>query len=215
MSTESGRIRSRLCWLAGLMLSVVLLATACSNDEPEALRGAVRTPEPDVSRLSLGDVMSDNKQFALRANENELLLVFFGFASCPDICPTTMAEIRLARQDLGDRQDRVKPAFVTVDPERDTPELLADYVRSFAPDGIALRTEDREHLTNVANTLGASYQIEPGDSGEPVVAHSSYLYAVDDQGKLRVQWSFGTPRADIVHDLDILLDRIDAEDPTA
>jgi protein SCO1/2 len=133
------------------------------------------------------------------------LIVYFGYTSCPDVCPTTMAGLRTVLQDLGDDADRVQVAMATVDPTRDTDEVITGYVQGFIPGGHALRTTDDAALRAVADVFGAFYQVTSADDGTEEVVHSGSVYAVDDQGRLRVTWTFGTPPADIANDIEILL----------
>ena len=123
--------------LAGLGIAV---ATAgCGGDRE--LVGLTRDPAPQVDAVTLPDVSRDGAPFELRAEPGGLLVVYFGYTNCPDICPTTMADLARALDDLGDDADRVDVAMVTVDPDRDT-DVLADYVDDFVAGGHALATAD-------------------------------------------------------------------------
>ena len=95
--------------------------------------------------------------------------------------------------------------MATIDPRRDTAEILPQYVRSFIPTAKALRANDETDLRKVADVLGVSYETDYSDPEKPEVAHSGYLYAVNDEGKLVVQWAFGTTSADMASDMKILL----------
>jgi protein SCO1/2 len=168
--------------------------------------GIPRDPAPDVSAVSLPDAAAAGTPYATVAEEGELLLVFFGFTNCPDICPTTLADVRAARAELAPEDaERVDLAMVTVDPGRDTADVLTGYVRSFVPEGHALRTEDDTALRAAATAFGADYLVETDAAGEVEVGHTSQLYAVDDQGRMVLQWSFGTSAEDIRADVELLL----------
>jgi protein SCO1/2 len=106
---------------------------------------------------------------------------------------------------MGEDAGRVGLAMVTVDPARDTEAVLTDYVRSFVPDGHALRTEDDAALRAAATAFGADYVVQAPAGGEVEVGHTSHLYAVDDRGRLVLQWPFGTAPDDIRADLEQLL----------
>jgi protein SCO1/2 len=146
----------------------------------------------------------------MRAQPGHLLVVYFGYTNCPDFCPTTMTNVARAEADLGDDGSRIDVAMVTVDPERDT-AVLADYVRSFVPDAHALATDDQAALQAVAGPFGVSYQVTTSPTGEVQVAHSSYLFAVNDQGKLVITWpvtadaSTTTSSKDLTADMRVLL----------
>jgi protein SCO1/2 len=117
-----------------------------------------------------------------------------------------MADVRAARASLaGEDADRVGLAMVTVDPARDTAAVLTEYTQAFDPAAHALRTEDDAALRAAATAFGADYEVGTTPEGEVEVGHSSALYAVDDGGRARLQWTFGTPSADIASDLEALL----------
>ncbi|MEZ5165046.1 MAG: SCO family protein [Acidimicrobiales bacterium] len=173
------------------------------------LRGTEREPLPDVSGAALPDSTADGAEFSFVANDGEVLLVYFGYTSCPDVCPTTLLPTSAnALRDLPEElSERVELAMVTIDPRRDTDEVLTGYVQTFVPGAHALRTTDDVVLKSAADALGASYSVVlPPDGGEPEVGHTGFLYAVDSRGRLVVTWAFGTPADDLSHDLAILLD---------
>lgn len=141
------------------------------------------------------------------AEPDRVLVVYFGYTSCPDICPTTMADLRLAVQQLGDDAERIDVAFVTVDPGRDDAERITRYIQAFFPDGHALRTDDPVRLEEAAFPFGAAYQVVTHEDGEVEVAHSAFLYAIDSDGVVQVQWPFGFTSEDMASDLEKLLKR--------
>ncbi len=144
----------------------------------------------------------------MRPAEGELLLVYFGYTSCPDICPTTMSDITVALADLPDDQaDRVSVMMVTVDPERDTETVLVDYLGHFFDDAVAARTTDPAELDAAGEAFGAQWEIaahEPGDEYYDV-AHSAITYVVDDTGTVVVEWPFGFAIESMTSDLKTLL----------
>ena len=169
------------------------------------LAGYRRDPAPDVGELTLPDLTADGADFALRAEPGEILTVYFGYTNCPDFCPTTLSDLRLAtrRMDPADAA-RVELAMVTVDPDRDLP-ILADYVTSFLEDAHALGTDEPGRLAEVAAPFGVGYEITTNDEGETEVAHTTSLYAVDDDGEIVLTWQFGVPIDDLAADLTQLL----------
>jgi len=195
----------RALWAA---LLLALVATACGGSAEEAvLAGYERTPEPTVGTISLPQANHGGGDFSFQADPGKLLMVNFGFSSCPDICPTTLADTRIAFNQLGARADDVDFAFVSIDPERDSEEVLTNYVEAFLEDGIALRTDDEYDLAVAADAFGVSYNVRENDAGEIEVAHTPNIFLVDDTGSIVLTWSFGVPSADIVSDLIILQDR--------
>lgn len=192
-------------WAA--VVAVALLVAACGDggvERPATLAGTVREPAPQVAEVSLPDAAGG--RLPMRAEDDGLLLVYFGYTSCPDVCPTTMSDLRAAigRLDAADQQ-RVEVAMITIDPARDSGDLLTRYVRTFVPDGHALRTDDDAELRAAADAFGADYSVTSDADDDPAVAHTAWVYVVDDAGRLRVQWSFGTPAEDIAADLGLLL----------
>lgn len=200
----SGRIRTAT---AALVATAALLA-ACGGDEPAELTGFRRDPAPEVGQFSLPDLADGGADFALRADPGELLVVYFGFTNCPDFCPTTLSDLKLARNRLDtDEAERIDVAFVTVDPDRDLP-IVADYTQSFFADGKALGTDDLALLAQVAAPFGAGYDVYEIADGIQV-DHTTFLYAVDDEGVLALTWQFGVTIDDLASDLQLLLDEAD------
>ena len=197
--------------MRGCLLLVALVAPACGDDAAadDALAGIVREPAPVVGELRLPDAVT-GEQVALRAAPGGLLVVYFGYLSCPDVCPTTMADLRTALGTL-DRaaRARVDVVMTTVDPGRDTGVALRAYVQAFVPEGRALRTEDDAVLRAVAAPFGADYRVGTSAAGAVEVSHTAFVYVVDDQGVLRLTWPFGTTAKDLASDLERLLARVD------
>jgi protein SCO1/2 len=187
----------------GALAAAGIAITGCGGEDRE-LVGYTREPAPDVADVALPDVADDGREFAFRAPAEGLLVVYFGYTQCPDVCPTTLANVRGAREDLGDDAERVSLAMVTVDPERDT-DVLAEYVRSFVPAAHALATDDGGDLQAAADRFGVSYQVAERPDGEVEVAHTDHLFAVDDTGTVVLTWPSGTERQDLAADLEQLL----------
>lgn len=195
---------TRRGWMVGAVVGLVLGATGCGGS-PRELGGLVRRPAPDVGSVVLDDART-GEPVATVASDDHVLLVYFGYTNCPDVCPTTLSDVRTALAALdGADARRVEFAMITIDPERDTPDLLAGYVASFVPDAQGLWTADDVVLRAAADQFGASYGVARSADGTVDVAHSASLYAVDDLGRLVVQWTFGTPPEDVAADLELLL----------
>ena len=188
--------------LAMLTLAVTALV-ACGGGDNAGFAGYSRLPAPQVGEVSLpradgtGDV-------AFRADDSGLLLVYFGYTNCPDFCPTTLADLKVALNRVGDAATAVDVAMVTVDPERDL-AILDDYITSFFTDGIALGTTDPTVLTAATEPFGVSYLVTQNDAGGTDVAHSTQLYAVDDTGSLVLTWPFGIETQELADDIADLL----------
>ena len=131
------------------------------------------------------------------------VVLFFGFTQCPDVCPTTLAEIASAVKQLGPDADRVQVLLVTVDPERDTPKLLADYVTAFDPRFLALRG-DLAATQRVAKEFKIYFEKRPQGAGY-TVDHSAQSYVLDPQGRLRLLVRHDRIGKDLADDLRALL----------
>jgi len=143
----------------------------------------------------------------LQARDGRLLVVYFGFLSCPDVCPTTLADLRNGLTALpAEDRARIDLVFITVDPDRDGPEELAAYLRHFAPEHHAVRATGSA-LDDALAAFLASASIEVTSDGSIEVAHTAVLYAVDATGSVVVEWPFGTTSAALTDDIKLLLRR--------
>ena len=192
-----------------LLLSILLFASACSEEAAAPFSGTRRSPAPLIESSI---PTAEGVDFDFIAEKDNVLLVYFGFTFCPDVCPTTLADISFARNELGDRSEMIDLAMVTIDPGRDDGTTLTNYVNSFVPGSVALRTDDDSVLRSAAEEFGVFYQVEALEDGDFEVAHSGTLFAIDDQGKLTASWPFGTPSLDMVNDLEILLSETENND---
>jgi len=137
--------------------------------------------------------------------KGKAVVVFFGYTHCPDVCPTTMAEMATVMRQLGPLADRVQVLFVSVDPERDTPELLSKYVPSFDPRFLGL-VGDQAATEKIAKEFRTFYQKVPGkEPGSYAVDHTAGSYVFDPQGRLRLFVRHGQGAEPITHDLRRLL----------
>jgi protein SCO1/2 len=133
------------------------------------------------------------------------VVMFFGYTQCPDVCPTTMVEMKSVLQQLGADAQRVQVLFVTVDPERDTRELLASYVPAFDPSFLGLYG-DLQATAKTAKDFRVFYQKQPGSTpGSYTIDHTAGSYVFDPQGRVRVFVRHGDGGANLAADLRILL----------
>ena len=194
-----------------LAIAAALTISACgSNDPPRELAGYRREPVPEVGELTLPDLTDSGAEFALQADPGQLLVIYFGYTNCPDFCPTTLSDLRLATRRMDeDDAAKIDVAMVTVDPERDIP-ILPEYITSFFDDGHALGTDDNNALAQAAAPFGVSYNVDKTDPEVIQVAHSTSLYVVDDAGQLILTWQFGVPIDDLAGDLTQLVEATEA-----
>ena len=200
------------------ILPVLLLLSALAgcSDKPGADSGQMMlTPSntafknSDVTGLgyardfALND--QDGKPRTLADFKGKAVVIFFGYTHCPDVCPTTMAEMAAVMKQLGPDADRVQVLFVTLDPERDTPALLKQYVPAFDPRFIGL-SGDAEATAKVAKEVRVFYQNVPGkEPGTYTVDHTAGSYVFDPQGRIRLFVRHGQGPEPIAHDLKLLL----------
>ena len=203
--SRRNRLRPGLRSILVLVLAMGLVASACGSGAEYDPAGIVRTPAPDVSDIVLPDI-TNGVDMAFVAEPGGVLIVYWGYTACPDVCPTTLAEVRKALREIGDQAELVDVAMVTVDPDRDTVEVLPVYVQAFVADGVAVRTEDADVLAAAAEPFGVQYSVTIQDDGWVDVVHTGFLYAIDDQGMIRLTWPFGIESEDIAADLRMLLD---------
>ena len=191
-------LRSSLRFWSIITCSALLVA-AC--DGGPKFRSTDITGAEYGRSLELPD--ADGKVRRLADFRGKAVVLFFGFTHCPDVCPTTLADIAGVMKQLGSDADRVQVLFVTLDPERDTPETLRGYVSAFDPRFIALRG-DAAATQRVAKDFKIYYEKrKQGDTYS--VDHSSQSYVIDPQGRLRLLVRPERRAADLPDDLSTLL----------
>jgi protein SCO1/2 len=141
----------------------------------------------------------------LKDFRGKVVALFFGYTHCPDVCPTTLSEFAMALKQMGNEAQKVQVLFVTVDPERDTPELLAQYVPAFNPSFLGLYT-DPKSLAKLAAEFKVVFQKNVGnDPKNYLIDHSAGTYVFDPQGRLRLLIPYGSKPKNIAADLHTLL----------
>ncbi|HXF85820.1 MAG TPA: SCO family protein [Anaerolineales bacterium] len=173
--------------------------------KPGAFRGTTYAePYPPAPEIEL--TRFNGSTFRLSEMRGKIVLLFFGYTSCPDICPTTLAELNQALRSLNEEDaSNVQVVFVTVDPERDTPERVQEYVNHFNERFIGL-SGSLEEMQNVWNAYGVFREIVEGTSAAGyIVNHTARVTLIDRNGNMRISFSFETPVEDIVHDLKLIL----------
>jgi protein SCO1/2 len=157
------------------------------------------------SDFSLPD--ASGKTRTLGDFKGKAVVLFFGYTHCPDVCPTTLAELSQALQKLGVDGKRVQVLMVTVDPARDTAPLLGEYVSAFSPTFIGLRPADTAELVKITKDFRVYYAQVPGKTaGDYTMDHTAASYVFDPQGRLRLFARDGQGVDTWVHDLKLLLD---------
>jgi len=181
-----------MLWGASLMLAASLLA--CGPAEKLQFKGTDITGAEYGRTLALTD--QEGKSRTLADFKGKVVIVFFGYTQCPDVCPTTMAELALVKKALGPDADKLQAVFITIDPERDTPEILKSYMASFDPSFVALRGT-LEQTQATAKEFKAYFAKVPGKvEGSYTMDHSAGAYVFDTKGNVRLFERYGAgPKA--------------------
>jgi protein SCO1 len=180
------------------------LGTPTAASAPESRFQAV-----DITGAEYGKSLSLTDQNGVARTladfKGKVTVVFFGYTQCPDVCPTTMAELAQVKKTLGADGDRVQGVFVTVDPDRDTPQVLKAYMASFDPTFIALRGT-AEQTTAAAKEFKVFFAKVPGTTeGSYTVDHTAGSYILDAEGKIRLFVRYGSGAPALTADLKALL----------
>jgi len=192
----------RLWVIWGLLAIAVGLTTACSDKKPSF--AAIDVTGADYARdFSLTDHNGQTR--TLRDFSGKVVVLFFGYTQCPDVCPTSMAELAEVKKLLGKDGDRLQGLFVTVDPQRDTPEVLKAYMTNFDPSFLALYTTP-DKLVALAKDYKVYFKKVDGQTPTSyTMDHSAGSYVYDTQGKLRLYTRYGTGVAPLLADIKLLL----------
>lgn len=172
--------------------------------------GCREAPAPQLPVLQDGGdfaLTDDNGQhFELSSLRGKAVLVFFGYTSCPDICPTTLSKLSEVYKELGKDSKRVKTLYITVDPARDTPAVLKDDLSNFDVDALGL-TGTKAEIDKVVALYGAKYEIVPlpNSAAKYSVSHTATLYALDTAGHTRFEFPYDAKVDEIVAGLKAIL----------
>jgi protein SCO1/2 len=186
--------------IGALAGAAILLLTTPQGGQPVQSSGTALIGGP----FSL--VGTDGKPVTDRDFRGRYMLIFFGFTHCPDICPAELQVIAQALDQLGDKAKNVVPVFITLDPERDTPEAMANYVKSFGPNFVGL-TGSPGAIAAAAKAYRVSYsKVENKDSaGDYSVDHSALVYLMDPEGRYVTHFSYGLSADQMAEKLEKLL----------
>lgn len=187
-----------------LLLAVLaMLFMASCSDKATTFHTIDVTGKDYAQSFSMPD--TSGKMRTLADFKGKIVYVFFGYAQCPDVCPTTMVEMAEVKKQLGKDADKLQLVFVTVDPERDTPEIMQAYITAFDPQGVAL-VGSLEQLAAMASEYKVFYR-KVGGTGQNdyTMDHSAGGYIYDTTGKLRLYAKYGTPVDDLTSDIRKLL----------
>lgn len=189
--------------LTTIFLAVLALTTLAGCLQPYTFRGTElqsANPAPDFTLTG-----ADGQPVSLSGFRGQVVVLYFGYTFCPDVCPTTLTDMKQVMQLLGKQADDVQFIMVSVDPERDTPEKLAEYVTYFDPRFIGL-TGTHDEILAAATPFGVIFQKHEGTAATGyLVDHTASLNVIDQEGRMRLLFPFDADPKDIAGDLEYLL----------
>ena len=187
-----------------LLVLAGLLAACDSSSSPKA--PVFQLTDITGAEFARGFQLTDHdgKTRTLADFKGKVVVVFFGYTHCPDVCPTTMNELALVMKELGKDAARLQVLFITIDPERDTPALLSQYVPAFNPSFLGLYG-DAEATARTAREFKVIYQKQPQPGGSYTMDHTAGSYIYDSVGRLRLFAQYGQGTQALLHDIRLLL----------
>jgi protein SCO1/2 len=195
-----------------ILLSIPLLF-GCASDS-SSLMGMTRESPLEVGLISLPEVSTSSQSetpFTFKAENDQLLVVFFGYTMCSDICPTSLSDFRAALRRMGSDSDRIDLAFVTVDPERDTADKLIPFISSYASRFHAVRTTDQVQLSIAQDAFLVRSSVNTDANGHVQVTHTGTAFVVNSNGQVVSELPFGIGSDGMENDFTVLLNNIDKE----
>jgi len=188
-----------------LFILTIMMAAACSGGEPDPsqFKGTIMPaaiPAPDFTLTN-----AEGQEVQLSDYEDKIVLLYFGYTFCPDVCPTSMSDLKQVQNKLDESGEKIQAIMVTVDPERDTPEKIAEFAEHFHPTFIGL-SGTQEEIDAAAEGYGVYYEKHEGTAATGyLVDHTARIFVIEPDGTYRLSFAFGTPVDDIVSDLRLLL----------
>jgi protein SCO1/2 len=195
--------------IGGVVLAIVVVMAAgvllYRSQESYAYNGGFYSPAVAAAPLNLTDM--NGEPFTLDQLQGDVALVYFGYTTCPDVCPTTLTDFQAVKEDLGADADRVKFLLVTIDPERDTEAKLKEYLAFFDPEFIGLRGDEAQTEQFKRDYGIVVKRVEYPDSATKyLLDHSAQTYAIDPQGRLALTFPYGMDPALMAQDIRHLLE---------
>jgi protein SCO1/2 len=188
--------------LGAILISMILFVT---GSRPPALHGTYLEPPLEAADFEL---TSADGRISKSSYEGRLVVLFFGYTLCPDVCPTTMSRLRRTMEILGSEADQIQVIMVSVDPERDTPENVSSYARAFNRNFIGL-TGTQEEIDRVAADYGIFHAKAEGSANTTyLVDHTAAVMVLDRNGDTRLIWSFEITPEEMAEDLRYLVENV-------
>ena len=191
--------------VAGFVL--IALALIGWRYRPYAFHGMVMSSPEFAPNFTLTSSRT-GEPVSLRDFKGKIVLMYFGYTTCPDVCPATLSDVAKALNQLGSKANQVQVLWITIDPERDTPEIMEDYVKHFHPNFLGLTPRSPEETFAVATQYGIYYEKRDyGSATGYLMDHTATLTLVDKDSYVRVVYPFGTEPGDLASDLNYILNR--------
>lgn len=195
-------MRRQFLLVVGLVLLLVVGIGVFELTRPPVLHGTVIEPPKPMPDFTL---QSAYGPVSLSDFRGKVVVLYFGYTSCPDVCPTTLAHLRQALNTLGEKADLVQVIFVAVDWQKDTPERVASYLSAFRPDFVGLSGTEAQ-INAITKDFGIFYQINPPDeNGYYTVDHTATTLVLNREGGLMLTWPYGLSAEEMLEDLQVVL----------
>lgn len=196
-------MKSKYLLLIGILAGLFGVAAGVYFFRPRTFHGMVLQSPELANDFSLN--AANGRTVSLRDYRGKLVMLYFGYTFCPDVCPATLANVGKALEQMGKQADEVQFIMVSVDPERDTPEQLAEYVAHFHPSFVGV-TGEPDKLAELAALYGIYYQKHEGTAATGyLVDHTATIAVIDKEGYLKLVMPFGLTAEEIAGDLRNLL----------
>ena len=190
--------------LFALLAGSALLLGACSDNGKPSFSAIDVTGADYAKDFALTD--HNGQARTLKDFQGKIVVMFFGYTQCPDVCPTSLTELAAVKKILGADGDKLQGLFITVDPERDTPEIMKAYMANFDPSFLALYADSPEKLAALAKDYKVYYKkVEGKSKGSYTMDHSAGMYVYDTQGRLRLYSRYGSGAGALAVDIQRLL----------
>ena len=189
-----------------LVLIFVAMLTACSGSlfGPPELNGTVYSEPRETPEFTLQSAAGE--PVTAEDYRGKVVPIYFGYTFCPDVCPTTMANLARVQREVDDDGDEIQVLMITVDPQRDEAQVVQDYVASFHPTFIGLSGTEAQ-IATATEPFGVFYQAAAGSSAtDYLVDHTARVFVLDKSGALRVTYAYDTPVEDIIADMRVLVE---------
>jgi protein SCO1/2 len=188
--------------IVSVLAAIAGLAAGIYFFRPHTFHGTViQSPEPSYDFTLTGA----NGDVSLSDFRGKVVLLYFGYTFCPDICPATLANVGVALDQIGGNAEDVQLIMISLDPGRDTPEKLAEYVAHFHPSFVGI-TGTQEEIDTVASLYGIFYQVNQGSAAtDYLIDHTATLMVIDREGYLKLVFPFGVTADEIADDLKYMI----------